>query len=146
MNRQINARVAGLMAGLENQAQSEKVQLDKLTTSLDEAKANDQAEGDRGQPYWDKKRELSNRLEFHKLLAARIETEKSDLMSPKTSPAEITGQAQPGLAPVRPNKPLNITLGAIAGILLASIVGALSAFVVFQLGKRRRNSPGPAVS
>jgi capsular polysaccharide biosynthesis protein len=98
------------------------------------------------QPYWDKKRKWENLRESHKLLAARIETKRLDLMSPKTSPAEIADQAQPGLAPVRPNKPLNITLGAIAGILLASIVGAMSAFVVFQLGKRRRNSPGLSVS
>ena len=98
------------------------------------------------QPYWDKKRKLENMRESHKLLAARIETERLDLMIPKISPAEITDQAQPGLAPVRPNKPLNITLGAIAGILLALIVGALSAFVVFQLGKRTRQNPAPSVS
>jgi polysaccharide biosynthesis transport protein len=146
LNRQIDVRVAGLLAGLENQARSEKAQLDTLTTSLDKAKANDQAEADRGQPYWVKQRELSNRLEFHKLLAARIETERSDLMSPKTSVAEIIVPAQPGLTPARPNKPLNITLGAIAGIFLASVAGAVSALIAFQLGKRRRNSPGLSVS
>jgi uncharacterized protein involved in exopolysaccharide biosynthesis len=36
----------------------------------------------------------------------------------------IIDKAEPSIVPVRPNKPLNITIGVVGGILLASIIGA----------------------
>ncbi|MDD5139050.1 MAG: hypothetical protein PHY43_02180 [Verrucomicrobiales bacterium] len=91
------------------------------------------------QPYWDKKRELAQLLQFHKLLAAHIEAEKIDEQIPNTSMAEIVTTAKPGNAPVRPNKALNITLGAIGGILLALVVGGIAALIAFLIRKRIRN-------
>lgn len=141
------------IAVLQNQYQQAEVQIPKLQLEVEslrqQCKIRFDASGPQSpqeQPYWDKKRELDNRFEFHKLLAAKIEAEKLDVMIPKTSLAEITGPAEPGDLPVRPNKPLNITLGAIAAIFLASVAGALSAFIVFQLGKRRHKSPRPSAA
>ncbi len=111
LNRQIDARVAGIMASLENQVQSEKAALDSLTASVDTAKEKDQADFTKGQPYWEKKRELGEKIEFHKLLGVKIAQEKLDLEIPKTSIVEITGPAEPGDSPVKPNKTLNIVLG-----------------------------------
>ena len=99
LNHQVDDRVAGIMAGLENQAESEKAALDALTASLEEAKAKDQAEATRGQPYWEAKRKLGNDVEFNKLLAAKIEATKLDLQIPKSSIVEITGPAEPGETP-----------------------------------------------
>lgn len=62
LNRQIDARVAGIMDGLENQAKAEKAALDSLTTALEEAKAKDQTVAAQGQPYWEVKRKLDDRL------------------------------------------------------------------------------------
>ena len=118
LNRQIDDRVAGIMAGLANELESEKAALDALTISVETAKQNDQAESVRGQPYWNEKRKLGNLIEFHKLLAAKIETEKLDVKIPKTSIVEITDPAQPGDKPVKPNKPLNIILGVIIGLIM----------------------------
>jgi capsular exopolysaccharide synthesis family protein len=118
LNRQINDRVTGIMAGLENQLESEKAALDALTASVETAKEKDQAEAVRGQPYWNEKRRLENLREFHKLLAAKIEQEKLDIEIPKTSIVEITDPAQPGEKPVKPNKPLNIALGVIIGLIM----------------------------
>ena len=118
LNRQIDDRVAGIMAGLLNQVQSEKAALDALTTSLEEAKANDQAEAIRGQPYWEAKRKLGNMIDFNKLLAAKIEADKLDLQIPKSQFVEITGPAEPGDSPVKPNKTLNIILGVIIGLVM----------------------------
>ena len=53
LNRQIDDRVNGIMASLENQLESEKAALDALTASVETAKEKDQAEAVRGQPYWD---------------------------------------------------------------------------------------------
>ena len=118
MNREIDDRVTGIMAGLENQVQSEKAALDSLTASLEDAKGKDQAEAIRGQPYWEAKRKLGNDFEFNKLLAAKIEATKLDLDIPKSSIVEITGPAEPGEAPVKPNKTLNIILGVIIGLIM----------------------------
>jgi uncharacterized protein involved in exopolysaccharide biosynthesis len=49
---------------------------------------------------------------------------------------EIVAPAVPSLTPALPNKPRNIALGAVAGILLASVAGAISAFITFQIRKR----------
>jgi capsular exopolysaccharide synthesis family protein len=118
LNRQVDARVTGIMVGLENQVQSEKAALDSLTASVEAAKQRDMAEAIRGQPYWEEKRKLGNMIEFHKLLAAKIESEKLDLAIPKTSIVTITDPAEPGKDPVKPNKTLNIVLGLIVGLLM----------------------------
>ena len=118
LNRQIDARVAGIMAGLENQVQSEKAALDALTASVETAKEKDQTDFTKGQPYWEEKRKLGNMIEFHRLLAAKIEAEKLDLEIPKTSIVEITGPAEPGDNPVKPNKTLNIVLGVVIGLIM----------------------------
>lgn len=46
--------------------------------------------------------------------------------------------AVPREVPVRPNKPLNITLGAISGILLALVTGGIAALIVILIRKRTR--------
>ncbi len=118
LNRQIDARVAGIMTSLENQAQSEKAALDALTASVEAAKEKDQTDYIKGQPYWQEKRKLGDMIEFHKLLAAKIESEKLDVEIPKTSIVEITGPAEPGDSPVKPNKTLNIVLGVVIGLIM----------------------------
>ena len=104
LNQQIDDRVAGIMASMENQCQSEKAALDALTASVETAKEKDQTDYEKSQPYWTEKRKLANLLEFHKLLAAKIESEKLDLEIPKSSIVDITDPAQPGKSPVKPNK------------------------------------------
>jgi capsular exopolysaccharide synthesis family protein len=118
LNRQIDDRVNGIMTSLENSLNSEKAALDALTTSVETAKENDQNEAVRGQPYWNEKRRLEDLREFHKVLNAKIQQEKLDIEIPKSSIVEITDPAQPGDKPVKPNKPLNIVLGVIIGLIM----------------------------
>ena len=46
---------------------------------------------------------------------------------PPESLVQITDLAQPGEFPARPNKPLNIAIGAVAGVLLGSVAGGIAA-------------------
>jgi polysaccharide biosynthesis transport protein len=50
LNRQIDARVSGIMTSLENQDKSEKAALDSLTASVETAKEKDQTDFIKGQP------------------------------------------------------------------------------------------------
>jgi succinoglycan biosynthesis transport protein ExoP len=118
LNHEIDDRVIGIMAGLESQVNAKKASLDALTASVETAKGKDQEEAKKNQPYYDAKRELEQKLEMHKLLYSKLEAEKLDLELPKTSMVQITDPAEPGKAPVKPNKTVNITLGLVFGLLM----------------------------
>ena len=118
LNHQIDNRVGGIMAALDSEVKSQKAALDAITIAVEDAKANDQAEALRGLPYWEKKRELENRRQFHTLLADKILSEKTMLGIPKSAMVQITDPATPGDAPVKPNKTLNIALGLVFGLVM----------------------------
>jgi capsular polysaccharide biosynthesis protein len=63
---------------------------------------------------------------------------------PKSLPqpvlVQITDPAEPGYAPVKPNKTLNIAIGAVFGMFLALVAGTLSAFVSHKLGNASRKT------
>jgi len=129
VNKQIDDRIAGIMIGMENKLNTEKAALETLVQEVELSTKKDQEEAVRGQPYWEEKRKLANLEDYHRLLAIKIESEKIDLAIPRTSVVEQTAQAEPGKAPVRPNKTLNITGGLILGL----IVGVGLAFFIEYL-------------
>jgi capsular exopolysaccharide synthesis family protein len=106
------------MAGLETQVQSKKAALDGLKQAVADAKAKDQMQAAKNQPYYDEKLKKEQMLELHKLLYSKIEAEQLDLAIPKTSMVQITDTAEPGKTPVKPNKTVNIALGLIFGIIM----------------------------
>ncbi len=57
---------------------------------------------------------------------------------------EIVDRATPGLAPVRPNKPLNISVGVLAGIVLGFIAGKVAAGLASISGDAKPPKSGPA--
>ena len=118
LNHEIDDRVVGIMAGLESQVDSKKAALDALTESVEAAKLRDQEQAKKNQPYYDQKRDLEQKLRLHELLYSKIEAEKVDLDLPKTSMVQITDTAEPGKAPVKPNKTLNIVLGLVFGLIM----------------------------
>ncbi len=129
LNNEINDRVSGIMAGLNNQVQSQKAALDALTKSVNEAKQKDLDDAARTQPYWEAKRKLETMLDFQRVVAMKIEAEKVDEQIPTTGMVEIVRRAEPGKDPVRPNKTLNIVLGVVVGL----IVGIGLAFFIEYL-------------
>ncbi len=118
LNRQINDRVTGIMAGMESQVSSKKAALDSLVQQVEKAKALDQEEATKFQPYYDQKRRLEEMRDLHKLFFSKIQAERLEMEIPKTSMVQITDLAEPGKAPVRPNKTVNITLGLIFGLIM----------------------------
>jgi succinoglycan biosynthesis transport protein ExoP len=129
LNSQIDDRVNGIMDAMETGELSEKAVLDALTAEVESGKITDQDEAERGQPYWEAKRDLESLRTYHTLLAAKIASTKTDLEIPHTTMVEIVDQAKPSKAPVKPNKPLNIILGVVIGL----IVGIAMAFFIEYL-------------
>jgi succinoglycan biosynthesis transport protein ExoP len=118
LDQQADERVDGFMAGLNAQVNAKKASLDLLTEKVEEAKTNDFADANRNQPYYDEKYKLTQLMEVHRLLYSKIKAQTIDASIPRTSMVEITDVAVPGKAPVKPNKPLNIILGLVFGLIM----------------------------
>jgi capsular exopolysaccharide synthesis family protein len=56
--------------------------------------------------------------EVHKMLYLKVKALEVDLGIPTTTMVQITDAAEPGKAPVKPNKPVNIVLGLIFGLIM----------------------------
>jgi capsular polysaccharide biosynthesis protein len=87
------------------------------------------------QIYWDEKRELDQMLEMHKLLFSKIDAERVHPAITQYSMVQIVDLAQPGRAPVKPNKPVNILIGIVGGGLLGLIIGTIAMSISLQFRK-----------
>ena len=118
LNHEIDDRVAGIMSGLETQVKAKKASLDGMVQAVNDAKAKDQMQAAKNQPYYDEKLKLEQLNDLHRLLFSKIQAERLNLEIPKTSMVTITDTAEPGKAPVKPNKTVNIALGLVFGIIM----------------------------
>ena len=86
------------------------------------------------------KDKLEEVLHAHELLYAKIVSEKLDAKIPKTQMVQVTDPAEPGRAPVKPNKTLDIIFGVMMGIVLGTIAGGLAVWVSSRRANRRKNA------
>jgi capsular exopolysaccharide synthesis family protein len=129
LERKITERAEGIMRGMEVRVASMKGHLDSLKTNVAEAKQLDIAKAQKSRPYFEKKRELMNLIDFKVLLEKKLAAENIDLAIPKTTMVEIVDRAKPSMSPERPKKALNIMLGVIIGL----VVGVGLAFFIEYL-------------
>jgi polysaccharide biosynthesis transport protein len=129
LNQKIDDRITGIMKRLETQLAVSKSELDSLVESVENARKLDQEKLTKSRPYYDKKRELEDMIDFRRILTRKMNLEEIDLHLPKSAQVEIIEHAVPGIKPVRPNRPLNIVLGVIIGL----VVGVGLAFFIEYL-------------
>jgi polysaccharide biosynthesis transport protein len=129
LTNKIDRSVTGFMDALETQVDSARAQLKELDQTLEKAKETDIEQAKKSRDYFDKKRELNSLLTLRQAFEMRIASEKLDEQLPKTTMVEIVERAVPSLKPVRPNKPLNIFLGVVIGL----VVGVGLAFFIEYL-------------
>ena len=129
LNNKITNRVNGILFGLDARVFSVSNSLANLEKEEAAAATNDIVRANQSRPYFEAKRKLEELQRFRQILDMKIASEKIDVELPKTSMVEIVDYAKPGLHPVRPNKPLNIALGIIIGL----VVGVGLAFFIEYL-------------
>ena len=118
LNPDITNRVDGVIKGLQTQLDTTKAQLDSRKKQVADAREKDFETAIRCQPYFTLKIKLEEMKELHKLLNSKITANEIDLAIPVTTMVEITDPAEPGKAPVKPNKTVNIVLGLIFGLVM----------------------------
>jgi polysaccharide biosynthesis transport protein len=129
LHNKIKDRVNGIMLGLDARVLSLSNSLENLEQEVALATTNDVVRANQTRPYFEAKRALDELQRFRQILDWKIASEKIDVDLPKTTMVEIVDKAVPGLRPVRPNKPLNIALGIIIGL----VVGVGLAFFIEYL-------------
>ena len=129
ISNQIDQRIEGLIQGLEVRAAAAESKTKFLANEVETAKHKDAEMSEKYQPYFTAKRDLSLEMQYRNVLMGRILQETADAALPKESVVDITDPAEPGLRPDRPKVALNITLGAIVGL----IVGIGLAFFIEYL-------------
>ncbi len=118
IDQQVEARLTGILTGLENQVVSLKARRDEIQKAVDEGKKMVVEEAKRSREYWSLKRELENKQKIRDAILMRMLQEEVDAELPKESMVRIVDPAEPALRPVRPNIPLNIALGIVVGLVM----------------------------
>ena len=137
LESQIDARAAGVTAGLEEQVSSQRVSLDVLAAKIHEAKLDEAAK-----LYPAKKEKFDEMLRAHEMLFAKIKSEKLDARIPKAQMVQVTDPAEPSRTPVKPNKTLDIVFGVMMGIILGTLAGGVAVWVATRRGNRApKNAP-----
>lgn len=129
LTQKLDDRIDGILVGQEATVETMKAKVESLRKMLTDAKNADIKRASETRPYWDKKRELEVLLNFQKILETRLSAEKVDVSLPRSGMVEIMNRAVVQARPVRPNKPLNIALGVVVGL----VVGIGLAFFIEYL-------------
>jgi succinoglycan biosynthesis transport protein ExoP len=129
LKEKIKKRVEGILFALDAKVASIRQGLLGLEKEVEDARIKDIETAKLSQPYWEAKRKLEELQRLDSVLTMKIASENIDVSLPKTTMVEIMDPAQVNLKPVRPNKPLNIALGIIIGL----VVGVGLAFFIEYL-------------
>lgn len=118
LNRQIEERITGVMAGLETLVNMRKSVAESFRKQVEDAKTKDVESMEKYRPYFKAKRDLETKLKLRDSIYIRILQEGVDASIPKGGMVDVLDNAQPATKPVRPNIPLNISLGVVVGLIM----------------------------
>ena len=129
VNDQIDVKIDGIMIGLKAIVDSHKANVDLSETELRKAKEAEMDFAEKISKYVQAKMDLQSSRTILQTMKMRLTQEDVDSSITKSQIVEILDQAEPNSKAVRPNIPVNITLGIIAGL----VVGIGLAFFIEYL-------------
>ena len=129
VSKEISEDIDGIMLGVDTRVASKKAEVDSIQTAVDDAKEIDIKKSIERRPYFLAKRDLEALQIIRERLNMQIIAQEVDSKISRTASVEVVNPAEPGLRPVRPNRPLNIALGVIVGL----IIGVALAFFIEYL-------------
>ena len=118
LNKQIETRLDGVLDGLEVTVATRKEVAEDLAKKLTDAKAADAENMKNYRPYFVAKRDLETQQRIRDSIILRILQETVDEKLPKTTLVTVIDAAEEAMRPVRPNIPLNLSLGVIVGLIM----------------------------
>jgi succinoglycan biosynthesis transport protein ExoP len=130
LQQQIDERLDGIKHGLEVDYQMTKARADELQKKMDEAKsANLVVESERYLPFRNAQREEELEEKLLEVVKSRVQQTSIEMELPR-SPVEVIDHAETPLpqAYIKPNIWMNVTMGAVAGLVLGV---ALTFFIEF---------------
>jgi uncharacterized protein involved in exopolysaccharide biosynthesis len=125
---QVMAALGQKYAGETTAIELQQVQLEALRKRFGIG-TNDVKRSEQSQPYWQKKSGFQRMLAAHQTTADELAATKAELAAPKPALVQIVDRAVPGRGPVRPNKILYISFGALGGIFLGLVLGGAAVTV-----------------
>jgi len=129
LNKDIDERVKGIVFTLQTRVDGLRAELEQRKGAVEAARSNDIYQARMAQPYFDAKHELENLQGFARTMEMKIAASRIDASQPRNSMVDVMEKAVPGMKPVKPNKPVNIALGIIIGL----VVGVGLAFFIEYL-------------
>jgi uncharacterized protein involved in exopolysaccharide biosynthesis len=133
LSNRVMMRVEGVMIGLSNRVAGIRATVDRLKPELEAARETDIKNAEVARPYYQAKRRLEELQRFQTLLNLKMASEKVDMSLPNSTLVEIIDRAEPGIWPVRPNKYLNLFIGAVVGTLFGTMAGGAVAWRRFRV-------------
>lgn len=115
---QIDARVVGLMDGLETDLLAVRATVEERTQKLEEVKKQSREIAESRRVYQLAGQELERQQRLRETVENKIKVEELDRDIKRTTAVRVTDFAEPAVKPASPKVVLNIALGAFVGLLL----------------------------
>ena len=135
LREQMDARLAGVIAGFEIEYQTAQRRVDDLQKQLDAAKAQTMLmESATYRPFRNAQLIEDQETKLYDALKQRLQQESVTVDLPR-SPVEVVEHAEPPLFPVSPRMTLNLILGGVAGLVLGIVMAFFLEFLDTSIKK-----------
>jgi capsular exopolysaccharide synthesis family protein len=118
VTRQFSNKLAGVIFAVEKRVEADKEQYETAKHNMEVATADSSEKAKLYRPFIEAKRAAENLTVMIEFLQKKLISEDIEKDMPTSLIVQVRDMAKPGLRPVSPNKPLNIVLGVLVGLMV----------------------------